>query len=200
MQQNEARRADDERTFVRHLNAQAQRYLCILEVLLSSRDQRFVFGTVRQSSRNPHTHFPGRYHTDGGCIVDIHVGKSAWESLQYDRSTWQVAHESVHLLDPIEQGSANFLEEGLATWFQNEPQFHDDSVKQYISRCNHIPHPEPYRTAKRLVVECQPAIIPAVKSIRLSGTALWDISVDILASNLPFADKGTVEKLCSRFE
>ena len=146
---------------------------------LGPRDPTFVFGTVRQSSRNPHTHFPDNYHTDGDCVVDIQVGKRPWENLWRDQGTWQVAHECVHLLDPVERGAANFLEEGLATWFQDELLFHDDNVKRYIAR--NSPPPEPYSTAKRLVVQCQPQIVPVVKKIRSSGTRIRDSREKTLA-------------------
>ena len=38
------------------------------------------------------------------------------------------------LLDPGVGGSATFLEEGLATWFQDEPKFHTEEVRAYIER------------------------------------------------------------------
>ena len=132
--------------------------------------------------------------------MDIHVGKIAWENLRYYQSTWQVAHECVHLLDPCELGGANVLEEGLAAWFQDEPEFHNYMVKSYIFRgCN--THSENYNEAKRLVVECQSEkIVPAVKEIRSSDTAIRHITPDILADHLPHVDKDIIEKLCNRFE
>ena len=192
--------ADDQRRFVRYLNERVQEYVDMLEKMFGPRDPRFDFGTVRQSDCSiPRTYFRGNYHTDGGCVVDIKVGKSAWENLQYGRSAWQVAHECVHLLDPVERDTANFLEEGLATWFQYEPRFHNDTVKQYIARNRNWRPPDRYSTAKRLVVQCQPEIVPAVKNIRSSGTRIGDMAPDVLATHLPHADRETIAKLCAKF-
>ena len=105
----------------------------ILECLFGPRDPRFVFGAIRESKDNvPRTHFLSNYHTNGDCVVYIHIGKPAWEIFSPDQSEWQLAHECVHLIDPGEYGSANVLEEGLATWFQCEPQYHDKLVKDYM--------------------------------------------------------------------
>ena len=78
---------DDQRQYVGYLNKQVQEYVEMREDMFGPRDQGFVFGTVRQSDCNiPRTYYRGKYHTDGGCVVDIKVGKSAWEKLQYGRS------------------------------------------------------------------------------------------------------------------
>ena len=125
--------------------------------------------------------FPSDAYEPMNALSDVlsKVGKRPWENLWRDQGTWQVAHECVHLLDPVERGAANFLEEGLATWFQDEPLFHDDNVKRYIAR--NSPPPEPYSTAKRLVLQCQPQIILAVKNIRSSRTRIRDSRVKTLA-------------------
>lgn len=47
---------------------------------------------------------------------------------------WHVAHESIHVLDP-HSNPTNYLEEGLATWFQN------DRVKEYEG-CRYDPWAE----------------------------------------------------------
>ena len=170
----------------------------MLEEMLGPRDSRFTFGTVKGSSRNPHTSFPGGYHTGGGCVVNILIGQHPWDKCCYDQGTWQTAHECVHLLDPGVIGSANNLEEGLATWFQDEKRFHDEIVKRYIDR--NKPHPENYTLAKQLVVRCQPEIFPAVKAIRSSGTRISEVTADVLGAHLPHVDRATIQRLCSRFE
>ena len=185
--------------FVRYLEQKVHRYVDRLEKMFGPRDQRFVFGTVRQSNSHiPRTHFPFDYHEDGGCVVDILIGQRPWENRWRDQGTWQVAHECVHLLDPVEAGTANVLEEGLATWFQDEPQYHDKLVKRYITR--NRPHPENYAKAKWLVLQCQRGILPAVKEIRSSGTRIRDITPEVLAAKLPDADRETIDSLCTKFE
>ena len=188
---------DDQRAFVAHLERQVGRYLAVLEEMFGPRDSRFEFGKVRESRSSPRTHFPRGYYTVGGCVVDIHIGAYPWKHCCYDQGTWQVAHECVHLLDPGINGSANNLEEGLATWFQDEVQYHDELVKRYIAR--NSPHAESYSRAKQVVTECMPELASAMKAIRSSGTKIRDISVDELAARLPNADSDSVERLCAKF-
>ena len=184
--------------FLQELESERKRYTGILESLFGPCDRRFVFGTIGKSEDDsPCTYFPSRFHTNGGCVVDIHIGQSAWEILNPEQSAWQLAHECVHLIDPGKCGSANVLEEGLATWFQDELQFHNGMVKKYIVSNNR--HTEPYCTAKRLVAPCMPELGRAVKKIRESGTRIRDISVTDLDPWLPAVDRETKEYLCSRF-
>ncbi len=120
-------------SYVRDLKAHVTRYLSILESILGPRDPRFVFGTIRKSDGRPCTHFPEDFHLRGGCRVDILITDWPWEHYSLDQGPWQIAHECVHLLDPGKMGAANVLEEGLATWFQNEPSYHDGRVRRYIA-------------------------------------------------------------------
>ena len=103
-------------------------YLTVLEEMFGPRDKRFVFGTVgltTDEKDRPQTYFPNGFHFLGKCTVDVHITSCPWKNLHQDQGGWQVAHESVHLLDPGPEG-ANFLEEGLATWFQDESEFHNE--------------------------------------------------------------------------
>ena len=144
---------EQRRQFVYQLEEHARQYLIELEQMLGPRDSRFVFGTVRMTTNKndtPHTHAPnGSFHFDGNCIVDVHISKWPWENLRLPQSVWQVAHESVHLLDPGPLGT-NFLEEGLATWFQNEREFHNEEVRRYIAKNKE--HVRSYAEAKELVL------------------------------------------------
>ena len=180
--------------YVESLESEVQRYKKLLKNLIGPGDPRFVFGTIRQSEDNtPRIFFPAGYHMEGGCMVDIHISDFPWEHCSPDQGKWQVAHECVHLLDPGIHGTANFLEEGLATWFQNEPQFHDDTVRHYIARNSRNLL---YDAAKDLVLRCMPQLTTAVKEIRESGTKIREISPDVLATRLPHVDRKTVESLC----
>ena len=84
----------------------------------------------------------------------------------------------MHLLDPGVGGSATFLEEGFATWFQDEPQFHTDAVRAYIERG--VSHSQHYEVAKELVGRCMPKLVPVVKDIRSKGVRIREITADIL--------------------
>ena len=182
--------------FVQYLEQQVRYYLSILESMFGPRDPRFEFGSIRKSSDDiPRTYFPNSYYKSGGCVVDICLSDWPWERHSYDQGTWQVAHECVHLLDPGVGGTTN-LEEGLASWFQNEPRFHSDDVKRYIARNNK--HGVSYESARGLVLRCMPQLIPAVKEIRLSGTGIPGITTNALAAKLD-VDSDIIEKLCARF-
>ena len=171
--------------FISFLEQQVHAYTEQLEGMFGECDKRFVFGTINKSTGDaPHTEYPGGHHYNGDCIVDIHISKWLWDSRKRDQRTWQVAHECVHLLDPGQKGSANFLEEGLATWFQDEPRFHDDLVNAFVKAeiaKGGIKRSKDYAEAKELVCGCLPQLIPAVKKIRSSGVKIWEITEDMLA-------------------
>ena len=168
--------------------------------MLGPCDSRFAFGTVGLTTNKndtPQTHFPNGFHFDGNCTVDVHISKWPWEHLSPDQSVWQVAHESVHLLDPGPMGT-NFLEEGLATWFQDEFKFHNEEVRRYIGK--NSGHPLSYAEAKELVQICMPLhLCSAVKEIRASGMRIPDIEVKTLGSLLPHVSDSTIERLCAPF-
>ena len=48
--------------YIQYLKSCVTKYMSILEDILGPRDPRFVFGTVKKSDRNPHTHFPNDHH------------------------------------------------------------------------------------------------------------------------------------------
>lgn len=186
-------------SYVSDLKAHATRYLTLLESILGRRDPRFAFNTVRCSDdENSCTHFPEGFHFGDDCRVDILITRWPWEHLSPDQGPWQIAHECVHLLDPGTLGSTNVLEEGLATWFQNEPSNHDERVRSYIAK-NQRCHP-PYVNAEALVRSCLPDLLNAVKALRASGVRVRDIKADILAPLLPSKEMETLERLCVRFQ
>lgn len=154
-------------SYVNCLEDQARNYLKILESIFGPCDPRFTFNTIKCSSDdNPCTYFPKGYHLNGDCLVDIHITKWPWENSCLDEGLWQIAHECVHLLDPGTFGTANVLEEGLATWFQNEPFYHIDLVKNYIATNQTDPS---YKRAEMLVRRSMPDILRVVKRLRAKG-------------------------------
>ncbi len=147
----------DNPNYVRNLELQIGRYMTILETNFGRRDPRFVLESLKKSSGPPKLHFPNTYSPRDGCVVEIQISEWPWENQSSDQGPWQVAHECVHLLDPAPYGSVNVLEEGLATWFQDEPQFHDDAVRNYIEqgKQSHAPN---YLEARNLVRHCMIAL------------------------------------------
>ena len=185
--------------YVEFLEGQAYRYRTILQDMLGPFDCRFVFGSIKKSIDEedvPQTNFPGGFHLNGGCVVDIHISSWPWENRSPDQGAWQVAHESVHLLDPGVGGSATFLEEGLATWFQDEPKFHIEAVRAYIERG--VTHTRHYKVARELVGSCMPTLVPVVKDIRSLGVRIREITADMLSPRMPTVGRETIEHLCTR--
>ena len=187
--------------FVHQLENQTRAYLATLEDMLGPRDKRFVFRTVGVTTNKddvPQTYFPDGFHYGGNCAVDVHISSWPWKHLSPDQGVWQVAHESVHLLDPGKHGSANVLEEGLATWFQDESEFHCREVRQYIG--DNMDHSESYKEAKRLVQKCDPLLLcSAVKAIRAPGVRIRDINEMMLESRLPGVSVSVIGALCKPF-
>ena len=188
--------------YVHRLEEHIRQYLLKLEALLGPRDPRFVLGTARKSfnkNDTPHTSFPHGYHLNGNCIVHVHISKKPWEKLSTGQGVWQLAHECVHLLDPVILGNANILEEGLASWFQNEPKFHNEAVRRYIVRNNE--YVRSYDEARKLVLACKPEshLCPAIKEIRASHVRIRDIEEEMHRSRLPGVSDSIIERLCMPF-
>ena len=196
---------NDNAEYISYLRRQRERYIEILEGLFGPRDRRFVLGTFSKSSNDediPQIHFPNTFHLSGDCIVDIQVSGGAWCKGDRYQGGWQVAHECVHLLDPG-KGITNFLEEGLATWFQCEPRYHEETVKGYIVQHGArglLKDLRNYVEARELVLSCMPVLIEIIKEIRGSGIRLRHITPEILAPALPYVDTNTINRLCLEFE
>ncbi len=174
-------------------------YLATLEKIFGPRDSRFEFGGVWYSDDDPHIWFPHGFHFRGGCQVDISISKEAWEKPPHDQGAWQLAHECVHLLDPVSCEKANVLEEGLATWFQCDRHYHDEIVQNYISTIKDADLKE-YREAKDLVCKYGSSLRKAVKTLRLKGKRISDIDTHDLGRVYPDSSARDRERLCSLFD
>ena len=189
--------------YIQSLLTEARRYLKRIERLLGPRDSRFVLGTIgladckEPDGENPRTYFPNGYSLCGGCVVDILITKCPWERFSPDQGRWQVAHECVHLLDPVIGGTANVLEEGLATWFQDEPRFHSTAVRQYIQK--NTGHTPKYLRARDLVRSYAPDLQRAVKTIRSHGVPISSIMPELLIHHLPQMKLEDSKELCLMF-
>ena len=87
---------------------------------------------------------------------------------------WCIAHESVHVLDP-HCNPTNYLEEGLATWFQNW------KVKDYTG-----PFHDPWAEAERRVIPWMNVLPDAIKRFREEQRAkIGDVSEDMLVNYCP---------------
>ena len=108
---------------------------------------------------------------------------------------WQLARECVHLIDPwnieAEGRQPNYLEEGLATWYQN-------TIVQDVS----LDDAPSYEEAKSLIEPYMPELASTVKHIRSHHKLrISDIDdPDLLLRHCPDMDTKVAEKLCQRFE
>ena len=191
---------DSQQQYIDYLRHHATRYLSMLEAIFGPRDPRFDFGTIGLSDDDrPRTHYPIRYSLEGGCRVDILISTFPWMARSPHQGRWQIAHECVHLLDPGLQGTANVLEEGLASWFQNEPRFHDPTMHGYIEAVIDSDRLPEYVEAEDLVRSNLPGILGAVKEIRRVGVRIREIKAGELSHMLPDANTATLERLCGPF-
>lgn len=112
-------------------------FLAELEAWFGPRDGSFELGKIVEAK--------------GPCIrsrstrelrlIDICIsGPAMAGALGGKTAYWEIAHESVHLLDPKIPGPTTFLEEGIATWFQN-----------FKIRPDRFKTDEPWREAEALV-------------------------------------------------
>ena len=196
----EREQMSDRSKFEHFLRRRWRYYRATLTNILGPFDTNFVFGSIKGPIKNhdaPQVHFPDGYDRGGGCVADIRLSAYPWKNCHCGQGGWQVAHETVHLLDPVPFGEANVLEEGLATWFQDEPEFHDNEVKRYISQG--IEHTVPYLEARDLVRRCMPGLLQVVKEIRSLHVAVSEITADLLGRKLHQVDVKTIERLCSKF-
>ena len=191
----------DRSKFLNDLEAQVTRYRGILESTFGPFNGRLTFRSVGRVPEDevdqPQIHFPCGY---SGGVVDIWISREPYDEGLPDQATWQIAHECVHLLDPCEEGEANYLEEGLATWFQMEPRFHDKIVKGYLrkKRGRLIRDPR-YVTALGMVRRNMPGLKKAIREIRGSGTRLCEIAPSHLRSHLAGVGEKALAALCEPF-
>ena len=186
-------------TQISELAESAKRYLVVLESMFGPRDLRFAFGTIRKSDDGPRTFYPGGFHLKGGCQIDIWISKNCWERQDLNTAKWEIAHECVHLLDPSLDGTANVLEEGLATWFQDEPDHHPDSVRRVIPRDCDDHYRQEWVNARNLVRPCMPDMIGAIRQLRAFGCRIGCIGPDRLKTFLPETDWHVIRGLCRPF-
>jgi hypothetical protein len=176
----------------------ASQYLADIEHRFGPRDRSFALVGIdidKTPGNVPRTWFPdsGIAPDDGqrrSRHVVIRLGPAAITDLA--RARWQLAHECVHLLDPwnkkVDGRTTNWLEEGLAAWYQNysvpEAEFHEDL----------------YATAEDLVTPLMDELPHAIKRIRQErGLRIGEIPPDILRVYCSGMSEETAWKLCQPF-
>ena len=146
----------------------------------------FFGGTV------PHIWFPGnRNH------VAIRLTLSALNDL--NEALWQLAHEIVHILGPVERGKANNLEEGVATHFALNITHYTDKSRVAIFRQMVQQASSRYRSALQ---DCEALLqidSDIIKKLRKQQPYLSRITAKQILDVLPNCDPTLAERLAGRF-
>ena len=185
--------------YIVYLEKCRQKYLETLEDIFGPRDSRFEFGKLGHSHDGPRTYFPYLFHYEGNCRIDIYVSTYPWNNYCRDQGAWQIAHECVHLLDPCKCETVNVLEEGLATWFQNNPEYHSEEVQIYADKQNYSEAEQNYSEAERLVRKYGKPLRDAVKTLRFEGLRISEIDAISLCRAAPTLTTEDGNRLCSLF-
>lgn len=93
---------------------------CILEMekRYGDRDGRWTLLGLEFCEGVPNIWFPGGNEQPPRMHITIRLGHKAFNDEK--RAVYQLAHECVHLLAPVEYGKAKVIEEGLATAFSED--------------------------------------------------------------------------------
>lgn len=167
-------------------------YLEELEALLGPRDRNYSLGGISFHIEGPEIFFP--YNPTNSVVIRLGENALAWwkkdANIGIRLMAWQLAHECVHLIDPNFSPPTNVLEEGLATWFQ------DQKVEG-----NGFGSLDSYADAKRLVLPYieKGHLLEKVRILREEGIRICDIRKEDLhrvASQIYPAD---VKALTERF-
>lgn len=174
------------------------RLLVEIEHLLGPRDHSFTLVGIEFDATPgacPHLWYP-----NSGTAPDESDSRSRHVIIRLTpnaltdpaRARWQLAHECVHLLDPwnekVDGRPVNWLEEGLATWFQNSRVPEAES------------HGGQYALAENLVSPLIDELLKAVKLIRREQQLrISTITPDVLREYCPGFNDETLLNLCQPF-
>ncbi len=173
-------------------------FLNEIETLLGPRDPGYTYvGIEFDTTQNakPHIWFPHVGHPDRDRDkTSNHIIIRLTETAQPDANLaiWQLARQCVHLIDPwniqAEGRQSNYLEEGLATWYQN-------------TIIQGIPLDPPYDEAKSLVEPYMPELAGVVKHMRTEHRVrIGEINdAELLSRHCPKMEPAVADALCQRF-
>ena len=159
----------------------------IVETILGPRDPSRVLWQPQFCGSEPNV----RFSLDG-CAVFAELSdnvKSYWPAVLYE-----LAHETVHLLDPGLLGSANFLEEGVAVEFS--------ILAQQIWCLDRIQIPSygsKYRLALKLARGLPGPLLPNAARIRRDVGRLSAVTTEDLFRCYPFVDPRLADALICKF-
>lgn len=158
-------------------------FLECLERLFGPRDPSFtIVGVHISRDEGPAIWYP----PTGTKHIIVRLGCNVLANPTQAR--WQLAHECLHLLDPAREDEVSFLEEGLATWFQNtvvrEAQFREGNRAK----------------AEELLVPFMETLPSYIRIARSNGTRLADLDAHLLRENCHGMSIGDAQWLCAKYE
>jgi hypothetical protein len=171
-------------TYTYTLATRTGEILALLETRYGPRDASFNLLGIEFRDGQPGIWFPG----DKGDVV-VQLGTSAM--CDETRALFQLAHECVHLLDPVLGGAASVLEEGVATAFALE----------YARRfqADYSCGDAKYEAATEMATQALDSSPRAILELRAAGGRFSDFSPETLVSACPGLDRRTADVLCSRY-
>ena len=173
-------------------------FLAELESLFGPRDRSFTLLGIdicetpnyRPCLWFPNTGVAPDDVTQRSRYIVIHLGPAALTDPV--RARWQLAHECVHLLDPwnekVDGRPTNWLEEGLASWYQN------------IRVAEAAHHEGLYAAAEDLVRPLMGQLPSAVERIRQERRSrIGEFTPEVLRDYCPGFHEDTLQRLCQPF-
>ena len=135
----------------------------------------------------PHIWFPG-----GRKHVAIRLTLRALND--WNEALWQLAHEIVHVLGPVE-GNTNNLEEGIATHFALSVPYYDTSRFRQSVEQTASPYSSPLRDYEALL-QIDSGVI---KKLRKQQSYLSLVTANQILDVLPSGDPTLAARLVDRF-
>jgi hypothetical protein len=171
-------------TFTWTLVSQFGRMIEEVEALFGPRNRDYTILGIEFSGSIPQIWFPFDCRH-----IAIQLGEPSMKDAK--RARFQLAHETVHLLDPVVAGSATVLEEGLATYYQLKYIHREDSTYS-------TGQPK-YDSASRLASKLMAAQPDAVKVLRSQGKRISALTVDELLGACSDLTRGEAMALAQTF-
>ena len=159
--------------------------LHLAEQVLGPRDKTKTIGAPSFHDDVPYTQLTTL--PDGAFVV---LSRGAERYLP--TTIYEMAHETVHLLNPVKRDEANYLEEGIAVEFSIIAQRHFNVSIQK-------PETGGYSDALRLVRLLTPSPMEVGRAIRENVGALSKATFSDLESLFEEASKGDLRALCEKF-
>ncbi|MFH1118048.1 MAG: hypothetical protein V1792_29355 [Pseudomonadota bacterium] len=155
-----------------------------VEERYGQRDRSFTLLGIEFCDQNPQIWFPGNC---GNIIIQLSLSVINHKVA----ALHELAHECVHLLDPVPLGGASVFEEGVGTLFAIEyAQRFDQSYYPTVSN---------YTAAAELVKEALDICPNVIRSIREAGTRFTDITPQQLRSECSDFPQRICDILCKRY-